>query len=154
MSPEVDFREEKIRAVEHSPVIVVAPGIPVREVVRRMQEKSCGCAVVVADEGVRGTFTERTVLNRVALDPEALDRPVEAFVDTGAPVLHPEDTVAQAIRHMDQTGARHLPIVNGAEVLGVLSVRDVIRLVAEYHPTEMLNLPPRLRQRIEHVDGA
>ena len=149
-----DFHEEKIRAVHHSPVIVVAPDAPVREVVHKMQDKSCGCAVILDEGGVRGVFTERVVLNQVVSDPASHDRPVSAYMDTQAPVVHPEDTVAVAIRHMDQADVRHLPIVDGPNVIGVLSVRDVIHLVAEYYPTEVLNLPPRLRQQMGNVDGA
>ena len=151
---QVDFHKEKIRAIQHSPVIVVAPDAPVREVVRKMQDKSCGCAVILDEGGVRGVFTERVVLNQIISDPASLDQPVSTYMDAQAPVVHPEDTVADAIRHMDQADVRHLPIVDGTHVIGVLSVRDLIHLVAEYFPTEVLNLPPRLRQQMGNVDGA
>lgn len=150
---ERELHELKIRGVEVSPALVVPQDAPIDEVIRSMQDKRCGCAVVVDGAQVIGTFTERHVLACVNSGAAPSAR-VGEHANRGVPVLGQEDTIQQAIRLMHEHGLRHLPVRDGDRVTGVLSVRNVIDLLAEYFPAEVLNLPPRLRQRMEKPEGA
>jgi CBS domain-containing protein len=152
---DIEFHQQRIRAIDCSPALVVTPQAPLREVILQMQHKGCGCAVVCEGGAIQGTFTERSVLTSVVGQDIDLSRPVGEFTNRSVPSVSLDDTVDVAIRHMDQHNVRHLPIVAGGDgVVGILSVRDVIDLLAQYHPSEVYNLPPRLRQKMEKPEGA
>ncbi len=152
---DIDFHEQKLASVVCSPAHVVEPQTSLRQVIRRMQDTRCGCAVVCDAGGVRGTFTERTVVHRVLSQNVNLDAAVADYMNADVPCLSLEDTIRTAIRLMDEHNVRHLPIWSRERgVIGVVSVRDIIDLVAQYYPTEVLNLPPRLRQKMEKPEGA
>lgn len=156
MAPTSDtnFYEETMRGIDLSPALVFPPSTAVEDVIRAMQQKRCGCAVIVDGTTVLGTFTERTVINRVLGDGVDLKTPVGRFANAEAPTLGLDDTVASAIRRMHEKSVRHLPVWDGQKVAGVLSVRDVIILVAQYNPEEIYNLPPRVRQEMKSAEGA
>ena len=109
------------------PVLVAAgPDETAREAARRMAESCRGGLLVVEDGRALGLFTERDLLERVVAagrDPDRtrLREVMRADFETigaGAPV-------AEAVRRMDEGGLRHLPVVEGDRVVGVLSSRDI-----------------------------
>jgi len=153
-SVELELAQHKIREFEITPALVFPPTAAVGDVIKGMQEKRTGCAVICDDNGVCGTFTERSVLTWVAATDLDLSGPVGELANRRAPSLRPDDTVVHAIRKMDEHNVRHLPVWDGSAVVGVLSVRDLINLIAQYFPAQVYNLPPRLRQRMENPEGA
>ena len=109
------------------PTLVSAgPDGSVRAAARRMAENRCGSVLVMEDERLLGIFTERDLLVRVVaagLAPDAtrlgevMTRDVET-IGAGEPMR-------EAVRRMDEGCFRHLPVVYGGRVVGVLSLRDV-----------------------------
>lgn len=68
--------------------------------------------------------------------------------------LFVEESLDAAIQLMTRGGYRHLPLVDGdGHLVGVLSARDIIFFLAEFFPTEVMNLPPRFHQEISSRDG-
>jgi len=151
---DTDFYDETMRGVDLSPALVLPPTTEVGDAIRQMQHKRCGCAVVVDDKGVRGTFTERTVINRILAEGVKMSAEIGPYVNSDAPTVGLDESVASAIRKMHEKNVRHVPVWDGKAVLGILSVRDVIAIVAQYNPSEIYNLPPRVRQKMRSVDGA
>ncbi|HSA82404.1 MAG TPA: CBS domain-containing protein [Geminicoccaceae bacterium] len=102
------------------------PGASVRDGCRLMAEHRCGSVLVVEGSRLLGIFTQRDAIERVfacGLDP---DLTVLAEVMTREPdTIGPNQRVDEAIRRMDEFGYRHLPVVDGREVVGVLSIRDL-----------------------------
>ena len=102
----------------------------VLDAARFMAERRIG-AVCVLDEGGRltGVFSERDLLNRVVVprsDPAVLQlgevaSPVRA-------VIHCDETPHQAIQRMEEIGSRHLPVMDGDKWVGMLSIRDLLRV--------------------------
>ena len=69
--------------------------------------------------------------------------------------LRLEDTVRSAIELMETGRYRNVPIVNAAgRVAGIVRQQDILRLLAESFPEELLNLPPRPNQPQEGSEGA
>jgi CBS domain-containing protein len=107
----------------------------------RMAAHRCGSILVCEDEKLRGIFTERDLLARVVAggrDP-ATTRLAEVMtpdpdtIEEAAPVV-------EAVRRMDEGCYRHLPVLAGERVVGVISLRDV--------PVEVIaGLRPELEQR-------
>jgi CBS domain-containing protein len=107
----------------------------------RMTEQACGSVLVCDGDGLCGIFTERDLVTRVVgrgLDPS---RTRLAEVMTHDPdCIESTETAREALRRMDEFGYRHLPVVEGGQVLGVISMRDV--------PAEtMARMLPELEQR-------
>lgn len=115
-----------------APRLVAAPSETVETVIRRMRDERQGYAMVVEEERLVGIFTERDVLDRIVgrgADPAST--PV-AEVMTPEPItLSPHNPPAWAMHRMVSQSFRHLPITDGDEVVGLLSIRGVLRYLYE-----------------------
>ena len=108
-----------------------------------MSEKKTGSVTVVEGMRVVGIFTERDVLTRVVEQKVNPKTPLSKLMTSDPKVLKMGDSIADAIRLMNQGSYRHIPITDEAgEVQGILSVRDIIKYLAEHFPCEVYNLPP------------
>jgi len=88
-------------------------------------------AVCVLDENdrLRGIFSERDLLNRVVvkhLDPG--DVPVRDVMSEVRAVIQCNETPHEALERMEEIGSRHLPVVDGERWVGMLSMRDIMRV--------------------------
>ena len=102
------------------------PRASVREACRLMAEHRCGSVLVVDDGRLLGIFTEGDAMERVVACGRDPDRTPLAEVMTGEPdTIGPNAPVDDVIRRMDEFGYRHLPVVDGRQVIGVLSIRDL-----------------------------
>jgi CBS domain-containing protein len=138
--------EEVLANVPHSPLVVVNARTSVADVVRAMNDKHTGCALVADDRtGVLvGIFTERDVLRRVAVRPLDADRTPISEVMTRDPDTLPADaTLAYALRQMSVEGYRNIPLVDHDQrPVGVVAVQDIVAWLCESFPGSVLNLPP------------
>lgn len=110
-----------------SDAVVVSGDTCVREVIERMRKAGAGCALVAEDGRLVGLFNERHVLTRVVgkgLDLETT--PVSQLMSADPLELSPEDPPAFAIHCMVAYGFRHLPLVSEGEILGYISVRNIL----------------------------
>jgi CBS domain-containing protein len=109
-------------------VLNIGPAHTIREAARAMADRKVGAAVVIdADTSGLGIITERDVLNAIGkgLDP---DREVAGSHLTSDLVFaSPDWTLDQAASTMVRGGFRHLVVMDGDEVVGMLSVRDIVR---------------------------
>lgn len=144
----------RIGELPRRPVCRVEPSTPLGEVYRRLDEEHGVAALVCEDSKLLGIFTERDVLYRTALESD-LETPVGDLMTRDLVTLSSDDKLAAAIRTMDDRGIRHVPVLReeGDEV-GLIGGRDVLRLIAEYFPETLLNLPPRLHQKMTAPEGA
>lgn len=155
MNFEEALKTEKIRNLATREGLTVPPELTLGEVVRRMQERRTGCAVVVAGKKVVGIFTERDALIRGLLADAAPETPIEKLMTAKPKVLDREDTLAVAIRLMHDGKYRHLPVVNAKrEFLGIVSVRDIVFYLSENFPLEIYNLPPDPHRISRSAEGA
>jgi CBS domain-containing protein len=88
-------------------------------------------AVCVLDDGDRlsGIFSERDLLQRVivaGLDPKAL--PIREVMSAPRAVISCDETPHEALERMEQVGSRHLPVMDGERWVGMLSMRDIMRV--------------------------
>ena len=128
-------------------VYTVRKGATVCEAVREMNRKGVGALLVMADERPVGIFTERDVLRRVVdvdRDPE-LTKVVEVM--TPDPVTIRSDTrVEDVMAQMTERRFRHMPVVDGTELVGLVSIGDVMRWV-------MLHMEDHLQHMTEYITG-
>ncbi|MCS7106552.1 MAG: CBS domain-containing protein [Acidilobaceae archaeon] len=104
--------------------VKVSPLHSIAEASRVMVENKVGSVLVVEGERLVGIFTERDLLRAVAAGAP-LDSPVQAFMSRNLITVSPRDTVYRAIELMTTHNIRHLPVVEGDKLVGVISIRDV-----------------------------
>ncbi|MBV8537792.1 MAG: CBS domain-containing protein [Alphaproteobacteria bacterium] len=134
-------------AIHGQELVTFAPDAVVREVVDAMAKRRFGAVPVVENGRLVGIFTERDVLVRVVAarkDPETtrLGDVMTANPDT----VKSSDAVLHALELMNQHGYRHLPVVDGDQLLGVVSIRDLYRSVKEQMDSDILLLAETLIQ--------
>jgi CBS domain-containing protein len=101
----------------------------VREAVQLMTANNVGIVLVLQGERLVGVFSERDVVRRVVdrgLDPDVT--PVGDVMTRQIVVGDPDEDYQSAMRKMDQANIRHLLVVTGAQMLSMLSIRDLIRV--------------------------
>jgi CBS domain-containing protein len=110
-------------------LFVVQRGAAVREAVQVMTANNVGIVLVLEGERLVGVFSERDVVRRVVdrgLDPD--HTPVGEVMTSQIVVGDPDEDYQSAMRKMDQANIRHLLVVKGAEMLSMISIRDLIRV--------------------------
>ena|SRR5437899_3284217 len=112
-------------------LVSVSPDETVQVAIARMLEENVGSVVVSDADGLAGIFTERDVLRLAGEGREFLGLLV-GDVMTRQPVTVPPDTdILEAARVMGDRQIRHLPILEGEHVLGVVGIREVLRALVE-----------------------
>jgi CBS domain-containing protein len=109
-------------------VLTVGPGHSLREVARQMAERKVGSAAVIdPDSPGPGIITERDILLAIASgqDPDA--ERVGEHLTEGLIAASPDWSLERAAQAMIEGGFRHLLVIDGAEIVGVLSMRDIVR---------------------------
>lgn len=132
-------------ATKGGPVITIRPEQPVREAVAMVAKHGIG-ALVVVDETRRpiGIVTERHIIRRLAEDTAILSRAVGEIMTTNLVAATPQDELGAVIRMMTERGIRHVPIVDGGELAGIVSSGDVLRFQRDSYRGEADTLETRL----------
>ena len=124
------------RSLMHDPVSVLRPRAPVTlgagatvgEAIRTLLANDVGALPVVDDGGaLLGIFSERDLLTKVAGQDDYSARPVREAMTANPESVRETDTLAFALHKMDIGGYRHLPVVREGRVVGMVSVRDLLR---------------------------
>jgi len=108
-------------------LLTVDAGTPLAEVAGRMVERSVGAVLVLDGERLAGILTERDVLRAVARGIRD-DAVVRDWMTTDPDTIEPDETTEHAATLMMHGGFRHLPVTEGATVVGILSIRDLMAL--------------------------
>ena len=110
-------------------IVSAAPGDSVAAVTRLLTEHRIGAVLVMDDDGQPvGILSERDVVRAVARDgADALDRPAADLMTRELITGTPTDTVADMMAVMTQRRIRHVPIVESGQVIGVISIGDVVK---------------------------
>ncbi|MGH2763139.1 MAG: CBS domain-containing protein [Thermoleophilaceae bacterium] len=111
-------------------LLTVEPGLPLGEVAQRMVGRDVGAVLVLEGGRLVGILTERDVLRAVAAGIRD-DTLVRDCMTRDPETMAPDEPIKQAAVLMIHGGFRHLPIVDGDDVVGMLSIRDLMRVVLE-----------------------
>jgi CBS domain-containing protein len=149
------FGETLKDAATHPPLIV-GPQMPLAGVLQQMREHRRGVALVVQQDQLRGIFTERDVLLKIAGSKIDLEHtPVSEHMTADPDVLPEDASVGFALNKMATEGYRHIPLVNDSgRPTGVVSMRDLIEYITGFYSKDVLNLPPEPRVATRRREGA
>jgi len=124
-----------LREIMTPEVFVTMPSTPVAEVAESMLKGRFGSAVVMEGSVLMGIFTERDVLRAAAARADLTSSRVSDWM-TGDPVTaSPDMETGEATEIMMSQGFRHLPVVEGTTVAGIVSLRDILRIRVRRSPS-------------------
>ena len=113
-------------------VISVAPDATVQLAIQRMMEEGIGAVTVCEGPRLVGIFTERDVLRLAAEGPDFTNVKVGDVMTRNVVTVSPDVGVLAAAQLMRERRVRHLPVVEGENVLGIVGIRDVLTVLGEW----------------------
>ena len=125
-----------VREIMSTTLITVDPTANLTETARVMFAERAGSVLVLDDGSLVGIFTERDILRALG-DSSSADlarvSAVSKWMSKDPEAIDPETTVAEALNRMLFGGFRHLPVMDGEAVVGMVSMRDLAESMA--HPS-------------------
>ena len=115
--------------IEGHPLFHASSADKVRDVARKMSERNIGALAILDAGKLVGIFSERDLMTRVVvagLDPEQTS--VAAVMTRDLIVADPHEDVNAALQKMHRLGCRHLPVVDNGKLIGMLSIRDLLKV--------------------------
>ena len=115
--------------IEGRPLIHAERGENVRDIARKMSDKNVGAVAVLDGGKLVGIFSERDLMKRVVaegLNPESTK--VESVMTKDMIVGDPTDDLDDALQKMHAVGCRHLPVVESGNLIGMISLRDLLEV--------------------------
>jgi CBS domain-containing protein len=134
---------ESVSRLRPPPARCLSPDDTVAEAVALMRQSGVGCTLLRRDDRLVGIFTERDLLRRVLAADLPMSTPLAAVMTPAPVVVRLKDPIGLAVRHMQEGGYRHLPVIDEhGRPLGVLSVKRIVQFLVEHFPATVYNLPP------------
>lgn len=113
-------------------VYSIEPRATVYAALKLMAEKNVGALVVLDGGQLAGIFSERDYARKVALlGKSSKDTPVGEVMTAKVVTIDPDRTAGECMALMTEKRFRHLPVMENAQLLGVISIGDVVRAVVE-----------------------
>jgi CBS domain-containing protein len=112
-------------------VVSVRPDESVQIAIARMQEENIGSVAVCDGPRLVGIFTERDVLRLAGEGADFLDVTVETVMTRSPVTISPDADLLDAARVMNERNIRHLPVVEGENLLGIVGMREVLHALVE-----------------------
>jgi CBS domain-containing protein len=126
--------EETVAAIHCTPVATITPDTPVHAAVKALAGMQVACLLVEQDGHLVGVFSDRDVLDRVALEYEQVkNRPVGELMTTDPIFVYENDSAAAALSIMAVSGVRHVPVTNiDQKVVGIVSPQRVTEFLRKH----------------------
>jgi CBS domain-containing protein len=110
----------------------VPPHTLIIDALRVMAEKEIGALLVMDNENIEGIISERDYARKVILEGKSSrDLPVEEIMSTSVYYVKPENSVEECMAVMTEMRVRHLPVIEGGKVAGIVSIGDVIKAMID-----------------------
>ncbi|GLV48129.1 inosine-5-monophosphate dehydrogenase [Thermus sp. LT1-2-5] len=124
------MRVRQVLLHKGSQVYTIHPEATVLEALRKLAEYDIGALLVMEGERLLGIFSERDYARKlVLLGRFSKDTRVGEVMTQDPITLSPEAELAEAMRLMTEHRVRHLPVVEGGKVVGVMSIGDVVKAI-------------------------
>ena len=108
----------------------IAPKATVYEVLEIMADKNIGALLVVVGEELVGIFSERDYARKVMLrGKSSRETLVEELMTREVYVVNPDDTIEKCMALMSAAYCRHLPVLEDNQLVGVLSIGDIVNAI-------------------------
>jgi CBS domain-containing protein len=136
-----------ILAKKGSTVFTVTPDQTVREAVALLVDKRIGAVVVVDDDGrPMGIASERDVVRELAKNENVLNEPVSRVMTSDVIIARPSDDTKAVSKTMTVRRFRHLPVMDHHELVGIVSIGDVVKAQLDEYEGEIETLHTRVEK--------
>ena len=120
---------ELVSAVMSGRLLVAAPTDTLADAAHRMADRRVGAILVVDGDHLAGIMTERDVLR--AAGRGSIEGTVAQWMTADPDTVPPDATIGMAAAMMVHGGYRHVPVVDGGKLVGIVSIRDLLTLPSE-----------------------
>ena len=131
-----------VDSITTHPAVTASPSEPLSTAIRRMHDHRVGSVVITEGSSIVGIATERDVL-RVLANGATSDIALAAVMSHPVDTVNADSDAAQALATMRERGYRHAPVVRGDELIGVVSLRDLMRVASISAPSDTVPEVPR-----------
>ena len=111
-------------------LLTVPAGATLGDAASAMVDRGVGAVVVLDGDAIAAILTERDVMKAVAAGQDG-NAPVTEWMTRHPDTIEPDDTTEHAATLMIHGGFRHLPVIEGGKVVGIVSIRDLMRLALD-----------------------
>ena len=126
-------------------VVTVGPEDSIREALKRLAEHNIGALVVVDGQGeLAGIVSERDIVRALARTEAILAEPVAAIMTRNVIIGTPQDDLVAAGTTMTERHIRHLPVVQGGRLVGIVSIGDIVKAQRDHYQGEVDTLQIQL----------
>ncbi|MDB6061005.1 MAG: hypothetical protein JWM78_1108 [Verrucomicrobiaceae bacterium] len=124
----------------------VHPGTTVLDALKLMAEKGIGALVVLDNSQLVGVFSERDYARKIALMERSSSTTTIGEVMTASPIcVAPNDTMEFCMELMTEKHIRHLPVLQDGELIGMISIGDLVKNIIEDQKAMILQLQNYMR---------
>jgi CBS domain-containing protein len=107
-------------------VLTIEPTVTLGEAARAMRRRDVGAAIVLEDGELVGILTERDLLRAIAESCHPDEHHVRAYMTPDPITLPPDHSPSEAAQIMADRKFRHIPVVEDGQLIGVVSIRDLV----------------------------
>ncbi len=125
----------------------VSPDATVLDALNLMAEKDIGALLVLEEEEIAGIVSERDFVRMIAQKQTCeLQSTVKDYMTSTVFTIHPSQTIEDCMEMMTEKHIRHLPVTDGDDILGLISIGDVIKGIISSHEFT-------IEQLSKYIDG-
>jgi CBS domain-containing protein len=140
------LRIKNVLGAKGSAIFAVGPDDPVLDAIRLMAEHHVGALLVMRGPELAGIVSERDYARKVVLlGRSSAETPTWQIMSSPVVSVTPEDSVNSCLALMTEKRIRHLPVVVGSEVLGVVSIGDLVKAVIDEQRLQIEDLERFIR---------
>lgn len=149
------LKNETVAELDPPPGVRVGATATVRDAVALMQQYHTGCVLVCDDKKLLGIFTEQDYVQRVLAARRTLDTPIRQCMSAKPVTVHKSDSIATLIERTHRGRYRRIPVVDDkGDVVGCVTVRNLVHHLAEHFPAAVYNLAPVSKPMQHDREGA
>ncbi len=132
-----------LKSKPHRSVFTITPAASVFEALKLMAEKNVGALLVIEGVQVVGIITERDYARKIMLMSRASkETPVRDIMTPDVMYVRPDHTSEECMALMTENRLRHLPVIDGGQLLGLVSIGDLVK--------DIISLQQFIIQQLEH----
>ncbi len=116
--------------IKNKEVWTIEPGASVYDAITEMADREIGALVVTEESRVVGIITERDYARKVIIqDKSSKNTPVRDIMTEKVIYVQPDQKIDECMALMTEKHIRHLPVLNGGKLVGMISIGDVVKAV-------------------------